>query len=265
MGGGMSIEQKNNQTIKNNISQEAISRCVIAQSSTQDINLTLTGGSITDSSFQNGVISNSASCSLKSSLQSQLINDLKSQQGATQVDVPGPFTVLSDLLGSKDNISQDNSQLISNQATQAINSLCQNNQVSNQNINIVAVDETIDGVTFGNFVKSNKFDCTIDNLSSFIAQNSESNSQVATQVRIDSIVFIALIIAVGVIAVTAIKYGFKKRSLKQKDNTLEEEKAILDAPDPYLNQKTKTDLPSPSLKSQKPPVTNNPLFSRNLS
>lgn len=251
MGGGLSIEQNNNQTIKNSISQEAVSRCVIAQAANENIDLSLTGGSITNSSFKNGIISNSASCSLKSSLQSQLINDLKSQQGATQFDVPGPFTFLSDLVGSKDNINQNNSQLIANQATQLINSLCQNNQTADQNINVVSVDETIDGVTFGNFIKSNKFDCTIDNMASFIAQNSESNTQKATQVRIDSMVFLALIIAIAVIAVAAIKYGFKKRALKQSnDDEGEEIKAVMDAPNPYL---------------KKPPTMRNPVFTKNLA
>lgn len=250
MGGGLSIEQNNNQSITNSISQESISKCVIAEGATQNINLTLTGGSISDSSFENGIISNSSSCALKSSLQSQLINDLKSQQGATQFDVPGPFTVLEDLIGSKDNINQNNSQLISNQATQLINSLCQNNQSVTQNINIVASNETISGVTFGNFVKSNKFDCTIDNLASFIAQNSESNTQTATQVRIDSMVFLAIIIAVAVVAVAAFKYGFKKRSAKQTDDTGQEIKAVLDAPNSYLS---------------KPPVTINPTFTKSMA
>jgi len=243
MGGNMSIQQSNSQEVKNNISQESIEKCTVALAATQDIDLTLSGGSISDSKFENAVMSNDSSCALKASLSTKIINDLKNQQGATQFDVPGLFTMLSGLTGGgNDSISQSNSQVIANEASQLMNSLCQENIPSSQNVNIIATNETIENVTFGNFVKSNKFNCILDNSAAFYAQNDESNTQQASQTRIDGMIFLALIIAVAVVAVAAIKYGFKKRNIV-KDDSAKDLAAVLDAPDPILSQKSSISYP----------------------
>lgn len=218
MGGGLSIAQKNVQSISTKVTQESVERCSIACTASQNINITAKGGSMRDLNFKNGCISNSSSCTLKASLKSSIINDLKSQQGATQFDVPGIFTVLSDLLGSKDSINQNNSQVIANEATQLMNSLCQDNTVVDSNVNLVLDDVNLTDVDFSNLAKSNKFNCVINNMGSFYAQNDESNTQAASQTRIDGMIFLALIIVIGVIAVAAIKYGFKRRAKKAKDD-----------------------------------------------
>lgn len=265
MGGNMSIQQSDNQEIKNSISQVSTERCTVAFTSTQNINLTLSGGSISDSSFENSVLANDSSCALKASLSTSIINSLKNQQGASQFDVPGLFTMLTALTGGgNDSISQNNSQLIANEASQLMNSLCQDNSTSTQNVNIIASNEIIENVKFGNYVKSNKFDCILDNSAAFYAQNDESNTQQASQTRIDGMIFLAIIIAVAVIAVAAIKYGFKKRQLASKDTSGEALKAVLDepidvdeAPPPYSK---KPPPPSPVLSRGKPPVIYNRAF-----
>jgi hypothetical protein len=228
MGGGLSIEQSDKQSTSNTVSQESIERCSIAQGATQSIHINAQGGSIDNDNFNNGILSNSASCALKASLTSTLINTQSNTQGATQVDIPGIFTVLSDMVGSNDDINQSNSQNIANQATQLMNSLCQDNQTAPQTININLNNTSLDNTTFNNFVKSNKFNCVLDNMSSFYAQNSQTNSQVATQIRIDSMVFIALIIAAAVVLVAAIKYGRKKKNKGGVDDLGIEAESILE-------------------------------------
>ena len=253
MGGGMSIEQSNTQTAITKVAQQSTEKCTVACSAVQNINIVAGGGSMRDVNFKSGCISNVSSCALKSALQSSVFNNLKSQQGATQFDVPGLFTILSDLIGAGDSINQNNSQLISNQASQFMNSFCQDNTAASSNINLVLTNENLTDVTFGNYATTNKFNCILDNMGSFYAQNDESNTQQATQVRIDSMVFIALIIVAGVVAVAALKYGFKKKSVntnKSKSDGVEAAavKALL----------------TPSKTVKKPPTITNPLFSKKL-
>ena len=220
MGGGMSIEQQNDQSIRSSINQEIMTRCVLSYQATSNVSMTLKGGTANNVTIGNSIVSNDSSCALKSSLNSTVINNLKSQQGATQFDVPGIFTVLSDLTGSRDDINQNNSQKIANQATQLINSLCQDNKLATKNVNITAIDENINNLNVNNLIGSNKFNCILENTSSYYNQNSESNTQKATQVRIDSMIFIVLIIAVSIVAIEAIKYGFKKNNNNNNNNTI---------------------------------------------
>ena len=178
------------------------------------------------------------------------MNDLKSQQGATQFDVPGIFTVLGDLLGSKDSINQDNSQMIANEATQLMSSMCQDNTSANMNIRLILDDVNLTDVNFNNLAKSNKFNCIVNNMGSFYAQNDESNTQNATQVRIDGMVFLAIIIVIGVIAVAAIKYGFKHRKKESQQNDQVEDTALKAAMDDKTNY-----LDALDPKTAKPQVT----------
>jgi hypothetical protein len=237
MGGGLSIQQSNKQSVSTKIVQQSVEQCSIACSATTNINITAKGGSMRDLNFKNGCISNSASCSLKASLKSTIMNDLKSQQGATQFDVPGIFTVLGDLLGSKDAINQQNSQMIANEASQLMSSMCQDNTSVSMNVNLILDDVNLTDVNFNNLAKSNKFNCVINNMGSFYAQNDESNTQNATQVRIDGMVFLAIIIVIGVIAVAAIKYGFKRRNNNKQNDKVEDTvlKAAMDDKTNYLS------------------------------
>lgn len=228
MGGGLSIEQADTQNISNKISQSSIEQCSIANTASQNININATGGSLNNDNFKNGILSNNTSCALKASFSTTLLNNLNNTQGATQIDIPGIFTILNSLAGNKDDINQSNAQNISNEATQAMNSLCQNNDTAPQVINIDTKGANINNTTFGNFVKSNKFSCTLTNMAAFYAQNSETNSQSAVQVQIDSMVFIAIIIAIAVIAVAAIKYGSKKKGNNNNSNDRSDNKLIDD-------------------------------------
>jgi hypothetical protein len=242
MGGGLSIEQADTQNISNKISQSSIEQCSIANTASQNIQIDATGGSLNNDNFKNGILSNNTSCALKASFSTTLLNNLNNTQGATQFDVPGIFTILNSLAGNKDNINQSNAQNIANEATQAMNSLCQNNDTAPQVINLNINGTNISNTTFGNFVKSNKFSCTLTNMASFYAQNSEINSQSALQIQVDSMVFIAIIICVAVIAVAALKYGSKKKgnnnSNDNSDNKLIDD--IIKEPAPIPNSKRST-------------------------
>lgn len=238
MGGGMSIEQKNNQDIEADITQETSARCIVTQKATQKINVTIDTSNVSNASFGNTITSNESSCALKSSLNSKVLNNLKDKQGATQIDVPGLFTALNSLTGNQNNINQANSQLISNQASQLINSLCQNNKFATQDVSLRIVNSTVNGFKVNNIIGSNKFNCIIQNTSSYFNQNSESNTQTATQVKIDSMIFIILIIVIGVVAVLAMKYGFERKN-KNKNESDSQEKTILKDESKLLNNTSK--------------------------
>lgn len=249
MGGGLSIEESDAQSAITQIAQQSTAKCMVACSATQNINIVAKGGIMKNLNFKNGCVSNVSSCALKSSLQSNILNNLKSTQSATQFDVPGIFTFLEDLIGAGDDINEKNSQTISNQASQFINSNCQDNTTVPQNIDLVLTNVDLEGVNFSNYVTSNKFKCVINNMGKFVAQNNETNSQTATQVRIDSMIFLVLIIVAGVVAVAGLKYGFKKKS-SNTDDSLEklEIKSIF----------------SPKKGVKIPPKITNPLFTKKL-
>ena len=226
----MSIEQKNDQDIESNITQMSLARCVVTKKAEQNINATIVNSNVSNLELSNTVAGNQSSCALRSSLQSTVINSLKDKQGATQVDVPGPFTVMGDLVGSKDNITQENSQRIASQASQLINSLCQDPLLANQDVNLRIIGANVNGLKIPNALLGNKSSCVIQNTSSYFNQNSESNTQSATQVKIDSMIFMILFIVIGCVAYAAIRYGINrkgKKSSDSKDNTDNTENTIL--------------------------------------
>lgn len=221
MGGGMSIEQNNLQSTSTSALESSQEFCSIATYNLSDVNITANNSTLNNVRAGQVVSSNSSSCALKSTLQTSIINNLKSQQGATQVDIPGIFTFLGDLTGSSDSINQNNSQVISNQSSQLMNSMCQDNKTNAVSVSLVVNNTTVNNLDLSNYVRNQKFNCVIANMSSFLAQNDESNSQKATQVRIDGLVFVILIIVAGVIGVAALKYGFKSSSKTNPDGSLE--------------------------------------------
>lgn len=222
MGGGLSIGQNNFQETSTNVNQSSQASCINTYVEASDISITANNSTLNNLNNNQSILNNSSTCALKASLDSSIINKLKSTQKATQVDVPGPFTILSDLLGAGDSISQNNTQVISNQATQAMNSLCQNNDTTSKNVAIIVNNTTVNDLNLSNLIKNNKTNCVIENTSKFFAQNDETNSQTATQVRISMFVVIALVIAIGCIGVAAIKYGFKSKKEENSNVALEE-------------------------------------------
>lgn len=252
MGGGLSIEQKNSQSIYNNIAQESSEVCSVAISANSNISITANNSTLKNLNFDNGIVNNASSCALKASLQTTLLNSLKNKQSSTQVDIPGPFTILGDLIGSKDSINESNSQTIANESTQLMNSMCQNPLNANQNISLIVNNTTVDGLNKNNLISSNKFQCVIDNMSRFYAQNDESNTQIATQVRIDGMIFIIIIIVVGIVAVIIAKEAFKS---KKGNSSFKEDNAVEAA------------AVSSLLKPQtvrKPPPIPNPVFNKGV-
>jgi len=224
----MSINQSNEQSVATDIAQETTQRCSVACSATSNIHIVATDSTIGNISSTTSCITNDSSCALTSCLQSSIINNLKDQQKSLQMDVPGLFSVLSQLAGGNNqDINQTSSQQISNQATQLTNSLCQNNTVVTKNVDFVLHNDTVNNIDLNALGESNKFQCVIKNMSKFTAQNNESNSQSATQLRISGLIFIIMIIVIGVVAVAIFKYGFSKKGDKKAPtiNVTEENKA----------------------------------------
>ena len=120
------------------------------------------------------------------------------------------------------------------------------------NVNLVLDDVNLTDVNFNNLAKSNKFNCIINNMGSFYAQNDEANTQTATQVRIDGMVFLAIIIVIGVIAVAAIKYGFKRRKKSSNQNDQVEDTVLKSAMDDKNNYMSMLDSKTakPSARSK---------------
>lgn len=220
---GLDINEANIQSTSTINQQSSQENCINANIATENVQISAVSSLIEGNNFSNVIMNNNSSCNLKASLQSAITNKLASKQKSTQFDVPGPFTILSDLLGGGDSINETNRQTISNEVTQAMNSLCQNNNTAPKVVDLVVNNTKLINNDFSNYIKSNKTQCIIDNMSSFYAQNSEANTQTATQVRIGAIVFIVLIIVAGSVAVAIVKYGFKGKSAAQQDSSKDDD------------------------------------------
>lgn len=218
MGGGMSINQQNLQSVSNDSLQSSQENCTNVETLVSKTTIIATDSNINNLTDTNVISGNNSSCVLKSNLQTKLLNSLKDDQSATQFSVPGPFTVLQDLVGASLDENQNNAQIIANSSSQLMNSMCQNNNSVPSEITIIVNGSTLNNNNFSKLIKNNKSSCIISNSASFYAQNSATNTQVATQVQISMFVFIALIIVIGVIGVAAIKYGFKSKKVKRKDD-----------------------------------------------
>ena len=245
-GGGLKIDQTNFQSTSSKVITSSNSNCSKAIVASTDINIVANNSTLNNDKAGNAILSNSVSCVEKATLTTDITNSLKDKSKATQVDVPGPFTVLEDLLGAGDDINQNNSQIIANQASQMINSLCQNNETTPLKVSLILNNTSLTDVNFSNYIRNNKFNCVIDNMASFYAQNDESNTMEATQVRMSMFIFIALIIAIAVVAVAAIRYGFKSKG--KNNDSLNLGTTINSVVKPPPTQAKPPTIPNPAFK-----------------
>lgn len=195
MGGAMSIDQTSAQTIKDSHTQQANNKCAINVIGNQKTDSTMVDTQVAgDVKIQNQIISGFNSCTLRTILDNTNINKLSSQQDATQLDVPGIFSIFN---FAGDSINESNSQNIVNQTSQFANSTCQKETDAEQYTHQVVVGSTIGGSLFiTNTGKGTKFDCIQDIMAKNFSSNSADNTQKAFQAKISGDVLILIIIVI---------------------------------------------------------------------
>ena len=197
MGGNQSINQSNDQLISNAISQVSNGQCINQCVESGAFTINITDSDIGNFNIKKGCNINSASCNLKASLDSSLTNDLSDTQKSKQSDLEGPFTLLSEMMGGgNQSIDQTNYQAISNEASQQMNSLCLTQAIDSSPVTVNVTDSKIKNFKQDYTTSIGKSTCTIDNMAKFYAQNSETNTQSASQTRAGIGALIALIIVV---------------------------------------------------------------------
>lgn len=227
MGNGEStINQKNYQEIQNNIIQTSEQNCIntvlnTSQIKVDVINSTLFGDlNIERSNFINGV-----SCTLRASLENELINSQGSSQDGTienirDDDTAGVGSFLSNVTPWSaavnfaeamrgENLNQENIQKIINEITQQINSSCQNREANeNAPIDIAIVDSKVKGNTnISDKQKISNTSCVIENMTRNYVRNDQKNEQEGTIKReqkfglgaalVGLIIFILIIVIAG--------------------------------------------------------------------
>ena len=199
----MSIDQTSAQTIKDSHTQQANNKCAINVIGNQKTNSTIIDSQIAgDAVIQNQIISGFNSCTLRTILDNTNINKLSSQQDATQLDVPGIFSIFN---FAGDSIDENNSQNIVNQTSQFANSTCQKETDAEQYTHQVVVGSTIGGNLFiTNTGKGTKFDCIQDIMAKNFSANSEDNTQKAFQAKISGDVLILIIIVICICVILVV-------------------------------------------------------------
>jgi hypothetical protein len=201
MGLSLSIQENSVENVSNQISQLSNEYCINFCTNDTSITLNIDNSEIGNIKIDTACFVDSASCNLKSSLDSTLINSLSNFQKGDITDLSGPFTFLDALarIGGGDNIDLNNYQNISNESTQQMNSICQTNATSTGPILINLDNDKVENLIVDKKAGISKSNCVIDNMSKFYAQNSEKNSQVATITRAGILAILALIIAIAIV------------------------------------------------------------------
>lgn len=212
MGGAMSIDQKSAQTILDRHIQQSSSKCNINVLSKEKVDIHAVDTNIGTLNITNKVVANSVSCILRTTLDNTNINTLKSQQGATQIDVPGIFSALN---FGNDSITQNNQQDIVNQTSQFINSSCQQDTTADTSISIVLARVIAGVINVVSNPSTTKGNCILENMAKNYSANLEENTQKAFQAKIsgDVLILIIIVICICVFLVVGEKllHGKKKR------------------------------------------------------
>ena len=186
MGGNTSIFQNSEQDTNTRVAQISNENCVnacIDNGNALDIiitNSTING----DINFTSACLISGASCTLKASLDSTLINTQSNKQSGDIDDENNIFTALNQLfdIGSTDDITQSNYQSISNEVSQVMNSTCQNEQeITNNSLAVRLTGDTINGdinLTEKGTIANTQ--CIITNQAKSYVKNDQKNTQVAT-------------------------------------------------------------------------------------
>ena len=245
MGNGESVlNQSNYQETRNNIVQTSEQHCINTVLNTSQIRVDVINSTIGgDLNIQRVNLINGVSCTLRASLENELINSQASKQDGDiedirEDDTAGIGSLLSNLTpwGAAVNmleatrrllLNQDNIQKILNEITQQINSSCQN-RVANENapIDIGIIDAKIKGnVNLDDKQKISNTSCIIENMTRNYVRNDQENDQEGTIKReqkiglmaalVGIIIFILIIVIVG----TLVSHGIPGKSGGSKSSS----------------------------------------------
>ena len=186
MGSNTSIFQNSEQNTNTRVAQISNENCVNAcvTSNNKELikitNTTING----DINFTSACLISGAGCTLKSSLDSTLINTQSNKQKGNIDDKNNIFTLFNQLfdIGSSNNITQNNYQNISNEVTQMMNSTCQNEQeITDNSLAVVLTGDTINGdINLTEKGTITNTQCMITNSAKSYVKNDQKNSQTAT-------------------------------------------------------------------------------------
>lgn len=199
MGLSLSIDQSNYQKTSTDISQISNEECINYITNDSQIITNIDNSTIGNLTIEELALLNSPSCILKASLDSSLVNTLSNKQSAQITDMAGLFTALDALarIGGSDSISQENYQIISNESTQQMNSLCANYSTTQGAIINNIENSKVRNVYITSNAESDKSSCIIDNMTKSYISNNESNDQSAkiTRMGIMGIILMLLLVA----------------------------------------------------------------------
>ena len=205
MGGGQSINQNTYQGAMTTVNQLISQQCVnVCYNTGTVINVDITNGAtVNNLKAGDSCLIKGASCSLKASLDNEIVNNLITKDKATQSKMVDPLTMLSDLITGGQKINQTEYQKIVNAVTQEINSVCgatAGNNNSHYNIDISGQGTYVNNATFMANASVIKSSCIMDNIVKSSIQNSETAENTASQKEAS---ILALII-IGIIIVTVV-------------------------------------------------------------
>jgi hypothetical protein len=186
MGANTSIFENSVQETNTRVAQISNENCVNACVNSNDnsvikiTNTTING----DINFSSACLISGAGCTLKSSLDSSLINSQASQQDAKIDDENNIFTLFNQLfdIGSSDSINENNYQAITNEVTQVLNSTCQNNQeITDDSLAVILTNDNVNGdINLSEKGTITNTQCIITNMAKSYVKNDQKNSQTAT-------------------------------------------------------------------------------------
>lgn len=216
MGGGQSINQTTFQSAMTTVNQLISQQCVnVCYNQGTQIDVKITGGAtVNNIKAGDSCLIKGASCSLKASLDNEIVNNLITKDKATQSKMVDPLTILSDLVSGGQKINQTEYQKIVNAVTQEINSVCgqtAGNSNSHYNIQISGEGTYVNDANFISEASINKSTCIMDNIVKSSVQNSETSDNTASQkeASILALLIIGFIIIAVVLIVVPI-WAFEK-------------------------------------------------------
>ena len=185
MGQAMSEYETSRQDLSNKISQISRANCVNACiDSGNNAYINISNSTIHgDLTYTQACFISGASCVLKSSLDSELLNNQSNKQTAQIKDEQDIFNLLNELatIGSSDDITENNYQSLSNEVTQMMNSTCQNSaEVTNNSLVLLLSNDDIEGsLNFGDSGSITNTQCHITNMVKNYIKNDQTNTQSA--------------------------------------------------------------------------------------
>jgi hypothetical protein len=205
MGNYSSVIQNDTERIQSTISEISSANCLntcLSQGNSLhiDISNSVINGDI---SYQQLCYITGASCVLKSTLDSSLIDNQTSKQGQKMKTEEDPLDFLNQLIPSTDKINQQNYQSISDEITQMISSSCQNSaEVSNNTLSVTLGNDVVNGnisLTESGGITNSQ--CIINNMTKNYVDNSQYSGQKSSITRESCLAGLGAFIGIAIMIV----------------------------------------------------------------